>query len=241
MSDIITELYLNIDSFKYTKVEKISHVDIKSQKVARRALIIYPTAIIFSAIIVKKVLPRLLLRFKKELNIESLDLFPKKLSNNYASHKKPIDMEFLKQQQYEIEENRSKVIQIMEGAKTTNRFTKSQTEFKTVSQVDQIDLGIIDDNMRNLANEEKKEKQIDFSKYIISEDTHIDKLLNFSKFTFKYIILCFPIILFIGIIVFNSLYTDLGLYLKYQPLVDAYYEKNCIERENIKKENDSRI
>jgi hypothetical protein len=227
MSDILTYLWLNIDRFSYMDKSKfnINKNDIELLQMTRRNMIIKPGTCLLLTMILSKNRMKIWSKFKNYFvrNRVKKNLDANTITQNTVNISEPppkIKIEYIDQNYDEVNK-----ILLSSSRKLSSR--KKNDSIPT------------DDTM-NLPRTEPTFGEMYLSSFVKYKD-HVRKFAKFKKFTnsnkeyvhnrgqiflnkTRLIYLPFFIILFLSF--YDLVMTYAALYLKYQPLIDEYYEKN---------------
>ena len=228
--DYIFELYKIYDKFKYGKIVRINREDMEIDYVSRKRLFTQPLLFLIGGIAIIKLSPRFLSYMKNELKVGDVNLFSIKNSLPEQKMRPVYNKESLDKIKTEAKNQQSTTTYEELNSKiTTTRRSKYVPQYRTVSN-DTTPLS----NNSNLSDYiDKKASESKIIKNLLEvKDTTNERWSHFTSKFLKITLIGVPLSLIIGSIVFDYYYTKFGLYLKYQPLVDSYYNHKLTDKNN---------
>lgn len=244
MNDFLTIAYLNIDGFKYpSDMNAINPKDLDEHKQGNRKFVIYSFLFITTGFVFSKYSKNILKFIKnKVFQIETPEIT--EIKEHFVVTDTIIDST---RQSFE------KTKPIKQSTSFENIFSNKNTLMKKdymeniFTKKKNLNLDIIEgdkDNDSKVLAYMKPAKSRLLNKNEILMNEKNKEYFNFttknskgnqmtSRF-FKISLIWFPVFTFIGIFALKTLYTNLSLYLKYQPLVDAYYNTELEKEKKIK-------
>lgn len=218
--DYIAEQFFAVDKLKYGKIARINKDDLYLQEKLQFRVFIYPVVFIASGFVIVKLFPKLLNKIKKELSIEEITLFPKpKAAQPPRAHL--YNMESVNKFREELKNPKEReVVELYDSRKLSGRSIKYKPEYQTIINHNYGTMSEKTSNFINLKEDEPHKLKNCF------ED--INKTQKYLSRFLKLVLIGFPITLIVGSFLFDYAYTSFGLYLKYQPLVDCYYNNGKI-------------
>mmetsp|Transcript_25591 Transcript_25591/g.26685 ORF Transcript_25591/g.26685 Transcript_25591/m.26685 type:complete len:245 (+) Transcript_25591:27-761(+) len=243
MNDLLTAQFINVDSINYRKqFEKIDSMDLKLQdKIHRRAR----NGTIFlltTGYLVTRKSKRLIDYIKKKVSAEEIEFFPT-TKNNRKPHslynQESLNRNISLNRQYTDNIEARIPIVINPASKTYSK--KSGKPVEEIRKFDRPDVFASDKLFNKLDPLYNKFVEMDTKSQSYEEEGYYEKgrggriLRGFLKVTLIWL----PIFTFSFSFLYNLAYSNLGYYMKYQPLVDAYYEslskEVVLETEKAKK------
>jgi len=233
MTDFLTYAYLNIDNFSYPKnIEKIEANDMIIQNKTRKKLFYYSPVIFCLGLVVSK--------YSKQLKGLLKQRFIENGNKEYfPSLKQNIEIKEVLINNINQETNEEKV----KKETVINQVGRKKDYLKSVLP-EKFNNQLKDSKNLNLKSKSKllSEQEIKLSKLntknremfdFSSENSKGNRLMSLFL---KSSLLWFPIFTIIAIFSYDYFTTNFGFYLKYQPLVDSYYEnENKLSKEKTEK------
>lgn len=228
--DYIFELFKIHDKFKYGKILRINTEDMEIDYYSRKKLFTQPLLFIIGGFALIKLSPRFLSYMKNELKVGDVNLFSVKNSLPEQKMRSVYNKESLDKIRTESKNHESTTTYEELNSKiTTTRKSKYVPQYRTVIN----DPPPLSNNSNFSDFIDKKASESKFMKNLMEvKDTTNEKWSNFTSKFLKITLVIVPLSLIIGSIVFDYYYTKFGLYLKYQPLVDSYYNHKLTQKNN---------
>jgi len=242
-NDYLLHIFLksnNKSEFEYKKITIIDEKDIYTQKRLYRNLYISPIGLTLILISGYKLYPMLLSKIKTSIGIEKLSLF--KITNQYSSqsavsHQQVYSKEILKEIKNKNQSNAS-TVEVYEEKESNATFTKKEPKAVKYSSYYNKSSEILPDSILKSSKFESavddlfnNSKTISYFKTNHQSQQGEDGKTNdyngnvWERFVKRFIfvvIFIFPFSFILINSVFEYVYYNYGLYIKYQPFVDAY-------------------
>lgn len=228
-NDYLTMLFVAVDNFSYSApIKKIDPEDMMDLNAISKKTAYISFGFLVSGLILSRNTKRLLNYLKRKFDINESQLFPSKetdlkyqrIDQQYTAESLQRQKENVLAERKELYNYSYKDINITPASKTYTRkkaYEVQQTRAKVDMQLPSEEIiGRMDPS--NHAFNEKLEK----NRFILSLNKNLIEGNLVSKFL-KGFLIWLPVTLIIFISLYNYYYSKLGLYMKYQPLIDSYY------------------
>jgi hypothetical protein len=240
--DSLTQQYLYIDKFNYSdnNLQKIDNKDIALLNNVSKKAIYIPMCLVATGIFLlkSKATKKLTSSFKKTFGIDEVELFPnKKHATKYKQVDSLYNKESLKQA---IDNDSSGKAEMYNYTYSELNVTPASIRTSKKDKFQVKEMRIKDKQDMTFPVQETMKRLNPITSKILEDKQHLKvnsffernylKILQFLKLS----LLWLPITLISCNFIFNYFYYSFSCYMKYQPLVDAYYNQVLLNEKNIK-------
>jgi hypothetical protein len=242
MTDILTKLWINIDNFNYKRIDLVSNItedDIEILHQTHKKFLMKPTLFLVATIAFSRNRTKLWIKLREFLYKDRV--FPENLIKEAASIQNP------KIKPAEINPmntaNQTKFVYVRENSNSENegstiklrtwkRFSKRnrQTDEEQEIKITRQEPTFSEEYLGFISNHKKNVHKLSGFKILLKKFGNKNFVMNNGEnflLNTKFVYLPFIIILLLSI--YELLFTYVGLYFKYQPLIDEYYNQKYLK------------
>ncbi len=239
MTEAITQLWVNIDKFNYIDRDrlKISKYDVENLKVARKNLLLKPGLCLIATLIFSRYRTKLW-SFTKQYfigNRGSANRYkPSELQAEFNSVNKSkseeVIIEYKNSDRFsDIDESNRVAISNSRKLSSRKRILTGEFSKDEIVNIPRVEPTYSQEYLGFLNKYGESVRKFAFFKSYTNSITGKEKVLESGEtFLMKTKLIYIPFVILLIFALYDLGYTYVGVYFKYQPLIDEYYrQKNC--------------
>jgi hypothetical protein len=244
MTELLTNLWMNLDNFNYMKKEivKVSDNDVEMLRKSRRNAILKPTVCLMLTLMFSRYRGKLWNKLRETLLGDRLVLNQLKkeeemklnvINAEMKNHQKPAEIKIeYKQNSYSVDEENK--IAISKSRRLYSRRKKNQEEIENTTntvKLTRTEPTVSEEYLHFLPRYKKNVMKISAYKKFFQKYTGKEDVYNKGeKFILNSRLIYLPFLFVLFISIYDLGLTYIALYFKYQPLVDEYYSQKYLNK-----------